>query len=128
MINFAPVTRSRVSWTHPRTSGWLSRHICSGRNLKQPRSIAFASYGVSALNLCKPWSTQVDRVVFDGEYFLFADDVDDHGEQVFTMGVISSNAASSTSSPGTRRPDAWRLGWASGSLWANARSRSSGKR
>ncbi len=63
--------------------------IMRGRNLKQAEIDRFRDQGVYPLDLFKPWSTQVDRVTFNDEYFEFADDADEVGEQVFTMGVIS---------------------------------------
>ncbi len=63
--------------------------IMHGRNLKQAEIDRFRDQGVYPLDLFKSWSTQVDRVTFNGEYFDFADDADERGEQVFTMGVIS---------------------------------------
>jgi hypothetical protein len=61
--------------------------IMRGRNLKQAEIDRLRAQGAYPLDLFKPWSTQVDRVIFNGEYFEFADD--EVGEQVFTMGVIS---------------------------------------
>jgi hypothetical protein len=62
-----------------------------GRNLNQSEIDRFRERGVEAINLFKAWSTQADRVVFNDEYFEFADEDDDRGERVFTMGVISTN-------------------------------------
>ena len=63
--------------------------LIQGRDLKQSEIDRFCEQGVAPLNLFKAWSTQVDYVAFNGEYFEFTDGVDDGSEQVFTMGVIS---------------------------------------
>jgi hypothetical protein len=61
--------------------------IMRGRNLKQSEIDRFCEQGVHPLDLFKGWSTQADRVTFNGEYFEF---VDKGGEQAFTMGVMSN--------------------------------------
>jgi len=65
--------------------------LSRGRDPNQSEIDRFRDLGVAAINLFKPWSTQVDWVVFNGEYFQFADDNDVRSVQVFTMGVISWN-------------------------------------
>lgn len=62
-----------------------------GRNLKQREIDRFAELGVPALNLGSPWPVLVDKVVFNGEYFSFADDVGVAGELAFTFAVFSNN-------------------------------------
>src|SRR5215212_2518026 len=62
-----------------------------GRDLKQSEIDRFRELGVAPADLFKAWSTQVDRVVFNSEYFEFADDDTRGPEQVFTMGVISTH-------------------------------------
>jgi hypothetical protein len=61
-----------------------------GRNLQQRAIDRFAELGVPALNLGSPWPVLVDKVVFNGEYFSFADDVGLAGELVFTFVVLSN--------------------------------------
>jgi hypothetical protein len=60
--------------------------LMNGRDLKRSEIDRFVAHGVKPLSLFNAWSTQVDRVVIDGEHFEFADDA--RGEQVFTMAVI----------------------------------------
>jgi hypothetical protein len=61
-----------------------------GRNLRQSEIDRFATFGVSAFNLGSPWLVLADRVVFEGDSFVFADDVGEKGELVFTFVVISN--------------------------------------
>ncbi len=65
------------------------RALLRGRLPSQAALDRMGQLGIEALSLFKPWSTQVDPVLFHGEFFQFADEDDDRGEQVFTMGVIS---------------------------------------
>lgn len=62
-----------------------------GRNLKQREIDRFAELGVPALHLGSPWPVLVDKVVFEGEFFSFADDLGVPGELAFTI-VVFSNA------------------------------------
>lgn len=61
-----------------------------GRSPKQREIDRFAELGVAALNLGSPWPVLVDKVVFDSEYFVFADDVGLAGELAFTFVVLSN--------------------------------------
>jgi hypothetical protein len=64
--------------------------LMHGRNLNQTEIDRFREHGIEPINLLKAWSTQVDRVHFNDEYFEFAAEGDDDAEQVLTMGVISN--------------------------------------
>lgn len=61
-----------------------------GRNLRQREIDRFLGCGVSAINLGSPWPVLADRVLFDGEFFSFANDSGVAGEPAFTMLVISN--------------------------------------
>jgi len=61
-----------------------------GRNLKQREIDRFAKLGVPALHLASPWPLLVDKVVFEGKFFAFADDLGVPGELAFTIVVISN--------------------------------------
>ena len=87
MINFAPDNLIARLLEAPPLHQMAFQALSRGRNLNQSEIDRFRTYGVEAINLFKAWSTQVDRVAFNGEYFEFADE--DGGEQVFTVGVIS---------------------------------------
>ncbi len=66
------------------------RGLKRGRQFFQAEIDRMIVLGIKPVNLCNgPWMTQVDRVLFDGEFFDFADADDDRGEKVFTMGVRS---------------------------------------
>lgn len=58
-----------------------------GWNLDQAEIDWFSNHGVNPVSLFTPWSVQVDRVVFDGEYFEFADDSTERGEPAYTIGM-----------------------------------------
>jgi hypothetical protein len=91
MIKFAPDNPIERLQEAPPVQQMAFQALRRGRNLKQSEIDRFRKHGVEPINLFKPWSTQVDQVIFNDEYFEFADEEDDRGEQVFTMGVISSN-------------------------------------
>src|SRR3979409_1292305 len=91
MINFAPDNPIPRLLEAPPLQQMAFQAVSRGRNLNQSEIDRFREHGVVAINLFKPWSTQVDWVLFNGEYFEFVDEGDDRGEQVFTMGVISDN-------------------------------------
>lgn len=61
-----------------------------GRNLKQREIDRFGELGVRAIDLGTPWPVLADQVVFEGEFFSFADDAGITGEGAFTMTVISN--------------------------------------
>jgi hypothetical protein len=61
-----------------------------GRSLKQREIDRFCELGISALDLGRPWPVLADRVVFDGNFFHFADDVGETGELVFTLAIIGN--------------------------------------
>jgi hypothetical protein len=61
-----------------------------GRNLRQREIDRFAEFGIGALNLGNPWPVLADRVVFEGDFFHFADDVGEMGEAAFTFVIISN--------------------------------------
>jgi hypothetical protein len=61
-----------------------------GRNLRQREIDRFAECGIKALDLGHPWPVLADRVVFEGDFFVFADDVGERGEAAFTFIVISN--------------------------------------
>jgi hypothetical protein len=61
-----------------------------GRNLKQREIDRFRELGIPALQLGRPWMVLADRVVFNGEFFAFADDVGMIGEGVFTIPVFGN--------------------------------------
>jgi hypothetical protein len=91
MIFFAPDNPIASLLEAPPLQWMAFNALSRGRNLKQSEIDRFREHGVVAINLFKSWSTQVDWVLFNGEYFEFVDEGDDRGEQVFTMGVISDN-------------------------------------
>jgi hypothetical protein len=91
MINFAPDNPIARLLEAPPLQQMAFQALIRGRNLSQSEIDRFREHGVVAINLFRPWSTQVDWVLFNGEYFEFVDEGDDRGEQVFTMGVISDN-------------------------------------
>jgi hypothetical protein len=61
-----------------------------GRNLRQREIDRFVGLGIKALDLGNPWPVLADRVVFTGDFFVFADDVGERGEAAFTFIVISN--------------------------------------
>jgi hypothetical protein len=61
-----------------------------GRSLRQREIDRFGELGVRAIDLGTPWPVLADRVLFDGEFFSFADGTDMIGEPAFTMGIISN--------------------------------------
>jgi hypothetical protein len=91
MINFAPDNPIARLLEAPPLQQMAYQALRRGRDLNQHEIDRFRKHGVEAINLFKAWSTQVDWVDFNGEYFEFADEGGDGGEQVFTMGVISTN-------------------------------------
>jgi hypothetical protein len=91
MIDFAADNRIARLLEAPPLQQMAFQALSRGRNLYQSEIDRFREQGVAAINLFKAWSTQVDWVAFNGEYFEFADEIGDGGEQVFTMGVISTN-------------------------------------
>ena len=88
-MNFAPDNPIARLLEAPPIQQMAFQALDRGRGLNQSEINRFCEHGVEPINLFKPWSTQVDWVSIEGEYFQFADD-DDGGEQVFTMGVIST--------------------------------------
>jgi hypothetical protein len=90
MINFAPDDPIALFLEPPPLRQMALQALSRGRNLKQSEIDRFRDLGIAAINLSKSRLTQVDRVTFNGEYFVFVDD-DDGGEQAFTMAVISWN-------------------------------------
>lgn len=91
--------------------------LMRGRLPSQAALDRMGQLGIKALSLFKPWSTQVDRVLFNGEFFEFADEEADRGEHVFTMGVISVGGLNDVVAwhPATGRLAAWLgLGFALG--------------
>ena len=71
----------------------IRRAHLHGRSLRQREIDGFAEFGVCALDLGIPWPVLADRVVFEGNFFVFADDVGETGELAFTF-VVISNAGS----------------------------------
>jgi hypothetical protein len=61
-----------------------------GRNLKQREIDRFGELGVRAIDLGTPWPVLAERVVFEGEFFSFADGTEMIGEPAFTMAIISN--------------------------------------
>jgi hypothetical protein len=61
-----------------------------GRNLRQREIDRFRELGIPALQLGRPWMVLANRVVFDGEFFAFADDIGMFGEDVFTIPVFGN--------------------------------------
>ncbi|MEY9189156.1 hypothetical protein [Bradyrhizobium ottawaense] len=81
-----------------------------GRSLKQREIDRFAELGVPALHLGSPWPILVDKVVFEGVFFSFADDLGVLGELAFTI-VVFSNAGMidvAAWQPETERLAVWR--------------------
>lgn len=80
-----------ASLLDPPTHGRMIRlaHL-HGRSPKQREIDRFAELGVAALDLGSPWPVLVDKVVFNGEYFVFADDIGPAGELAFTFVVLSN--------------------------------------
>jgi hypothetical protein len=87
MSNHFPLSDLLDPPTHQRMIRLAHLH---GRNLRQREIDRFGEFGISALNLSNPWPVLVDRVVFEDDFFLFADDVDEKGEPAFTFVVISN--------------------------------------
>jgi hypothetical protein len=87
MTNRPPLADLLEPPTHQRTIRLAHLH---GRNLRQREIDRFAEFGISALNLGNPWPVLADQVVFEGDFFLFADDVGEKGEPVCTFVVISN--------------------------------------
>jgi hypothetical protein len=117
MINFAPDNPIARLLEAPPLQQMAYQALSRGRNLNQFEIDRFRKHGVQAINLFKAWSTQVDWVDFNGEYFEFADEGGDGGEQVFTMGVISTKGLIDAIAwhPTTGRLAAWLgLGFALG--------------
>jgi hypothetical protein len=109
VIKFAPDNPIARLLEAPPLQQMAFQALSRGRNLNRSEIDRFREYGVAAINLLNPWSTQVDWVLIDGEYFQFADDNDVRGVQVFTMGVISSNGLIDAVAwhPATGRMAAW---------------------
>ena len=61
-----------------------------GRSLRQREIDRFRELGVRAIDLGSPSMVLADRVVFDGEFFTFANDAEMIGEPAFTIAVISN--------------------------------------
>jgi hypothetical protein len=90
MFNFVPDNPIARRLEAPPLQQMAFQALSRGRNLYQSEIDRFSEHGVAAINLFKAWSTQVEWVDFNGEYFEFAVEGGDGGEQVFTMGVIST--------------------------------------
>jgi hypothetical protein len=73
--------------THHRSIGLI--HL-DGRSLKQREIDRCGELGIRAINLRTPWPVLADRVVFEGYFFQFADDVGEMGELVFTVAIIGT--------------------------------------
>jgi hypothetical protein len=122
VIKFAPDNPIARLLEAPPLQQMAFQALSRGRNLNRSEIDRFREYGVAAINLLKPWSTQVDWVLIDGEYFQFAADDDARGVQVFTMGVISSNGLIDAVAwhPTTGRLAAWLgVGFALGEFQIN---------
>lgn len=80
-----------------------------GRTPNQREIDRFKELGVTALNLASPWPVLVDKVVFSGESFSFADDIGKRGESAFTIVVISNAGMIDIAAwqPETRRMALW---------------------
>ena len=87
MSNRPPLADLLDPPTHQRMIRLAHLH---GRSLRQREIDRFGELGIAALNLGNPWPVLADRVVFEGDFFLFADDVGEKGELVFTFVVISN--------------------------------------
>jgi hypothetical protein len=109
MNNFAPDNPVARLLEAPPLQQMAFQALSRGRNLYQSEIDRFREQGVAAIDLFKAWSTQVDWVDFNGEYFEFADECGDGGEQVFTMGVISTKGLIDAIAwhPATGRLAAW---------------------
>jgi hypothetical protein len=68
----------------------LQQEHLHGRSLRQREIDRFGELGVRAIDLGSPRPVLADKVVFDGEFFSFADDAGMIGERAFTMAVISN--------------------------------------
>jgi hypothetical protein len=88
MAEFVPLAEALDPPTHQRMIRLAHLH---GRNLRQREIDRFAEFGVSAVDLGTPWPVLADRVMFEGQFFRFADDVGEKGEPAFTF-VVFSNA------------------------------------
>jgi hypothetical protein len=83
-----------------------------GRSLRQREIDRFGELGVRAIDLGSPWPVLADRVLFEGEFFSFADDAGMIGEPAFTMAVISNTGMTDIAA---WQPEANRL-----ALWCGA--------
>jgi hypothetical protein len=61
-----------------------------GRSVRQREINRFGELGVRAIDLGSPWPVLADQVLFDGEFFSFADSTEVIGERAFTMAVFSN--------------------------------------
>ena len=121
MADYKRNNRIRLGLEPPPLQQMSLQGLMRGRNLNQAEIDRLGVLGINALSLFKgPLMTQVDRVLFNGEYFEFADEGDDRGEKVLTMGVRSDAglidaillllpsslllSSSSSSSPPARAP------------------------
>jgi hypothetical protein len=89
MINYAPDNPIARLLDAPPHHQMTLKALMRGRSLNQNEIDRFGGLGVKAIDLSNPWSMQVDRVAFYGDFFQFADDGDVRGVQVITMGVMS---------------------------------------
>jgi hypothetical protein len=80
-----------------------------GRSLRQREIDRFRELGVRAIDLGSPSMVLADRVVFDGEFFSFADDIGQVGELAFTIVVFSNNGMIDIAAwqPETKRLAVW---------------------
>ncbi len=87
MTNRPPLADLLDPPTHQRMIRLAHLH---GRRLRQREIDRFAEFGIRALDLGNPWPVLADRVVFEGDFFVFDDDVGEKGEPAFTFAVISN--------------------------------------
>jgi hypothetical protein len=106
MSNHFPLADLLDPPTHQRT---IRLAHLNGRNLRQREIDRFAEFGISALDLGTPWPVLADRVVFKDDFFLFADDVGEKGEPVFTFVIISNTGFLDIAAwhPGSNRLAVW---------------------
>lgn len=80
-----------------------------GRSLNQREIDRFGELGVRALDLGTPSMVLADRVVFEGEFFTFADDTDLIGEPAVTVTVTSNAGTIDIAAwvPATKRIALW---------------------
>ena len=110
MAEYEPNNRVRLGLGPTHLQLLVARELKRGRNLSRAEIDRMIALGVNPVNLYRgPWMTQVDRVLFDSEFFAFADADDDRGEKVFTMGVCSDEGLVDVAAwhPATGRLATW---------------------